>query len=366
MFLLMNKNDIIASYELRNGEFGSFLELYGCDETRLPYGCESINYWLKNRKAVSHNEHIRRLICDMGCDDNIGFIQLTHAGSLNDTFWMKSEDESVCWEDVSYYQNEFSEVVSKLAFEGQGLSGEDISGTKPELSTEGSFPKCWKRENGEITLIKSGSETGTEPYCEAMAAEIAGKIADSVTYRLDEYAGKPVTKCTLFTDEKTGYIYASKVKVPREINELMNWMSERGFEDSFRRMLLADCLTFNPDRHAGNYGFLMDNSTLKITGLAPAFDYNLAMLPYADNAAKVPRELNETWPKIGDDFVRFGQMLLTEQLRKELNDLRGYEFTFRGDEHFPETRVKLAEELFNRQLEAILSKEVLYTKDIFS
>ena len=212
MFLLLNKNDIIASYELRNGEFGGFLELNGCDETRLPYGCENINHWIKNRKAISHNEHIRRLICDMGC----------------------------------------------LAFEGKGLSGEDISGTKPELSTEGSFPKCWKKENGEILLIKSGSSIGTEPYCEAMAAEIAGKLTGAVRYTLDEYAGRPVTKCRLFTDETTGYISASRVKVPKEINELMRWMAERKLEDAFRRMLLADCLTLNPDRHAGNYGFLME------------------------------------------------------------------------------------------------------------
>lgn len=365
MYLLMNKNDIIASYELRNGEFGSYLELFGCDENRLPYGCENINHWLKNRKAISHNEHIRKLICDMGCDDNINFIRLTHAGSLNDTFWMKSEEESINWEDVSYYRNEFSEVVSRLAFEGQGLSGEDISGTKPELSTDGSFPKCWRRENEEIILIKSGSEAGAEPYCEALAAEITAKITKVVQYNISEFAGRPVTKCKLFTDEQTGYVSASKVKVPREINELMSWMSERGFEDSFRRMLLADCLTFNPDRHAGNYGFLMENDTLRITGLAPAFDYNLAMLPYAENEDQISRELGETWPKIGDDFVRFGQMLLTDQLRSELNELRDYEFTFRGDEHFPESRIKLAEQLLNRQLTAILSRDVLYTRDVF-
>ena len=80
---------------------------------------------------------------DCGCEDDLGYIRVTHAASLNDTYWIKNELESVTWNDVSFYRNEFDEQISKLAFEGVGLYGIKLSSTSPVLCTEGSFRKCW-------------------------------------------------------------------------------------------------------------------------------------------------------------------------------------------------------------------------------
>lgn len=80
-----------------------------------------------------------------GCEKTESFIRITHAATINDTFWVKQDHESLCWNDVSLYRNKFNEVISKLAFEGIGLYGIQLSSTSPELSTEGSFRKCWQR-----------------------------------------------------------------------------------------------------------------------------------------------------------------------------------------------------------------------------
>lgn len=37
-------------------------------------------------------------------------------------------------------------------------------------------------------------------------------------------------------------------------------------------MILVDYITFNDDRHWGNFGFLRDSSTLEFIGMAPIFD----------------------------------------------------------------------------------------------
>ncbi|HBM98590.1 MAG TPA: hypothetical protein DD413_04120 [Ruminococcus sp.] len=83
----------------------------------------------------------------MNCDDSEGFIKVTHAASINDTFWVKSESENITWNSVSLYRNQFSEIISRLAFEGVGLYDEVFSSTSPEFTCDGSFSKCFRKEN---------------------------------------------------------------------------------------------------------------------------------------------------------------------------------------------------------------------------
>ena len=96
-------------------------------------------------------------MADCGCDTAEGFIKFTHAASMNDTFWIKTETEPVTWDQVSLFRNEFNETVSKLAFEGGGLYGIGFSTTSPELTTDGTFRKCWKREEDGIYLYKGAA-----------------------------------------------------------------------------------------------------------------------------------------------------------------------------------------------------------------
>lgn len=53
-------------------------------------------------------------------------------------------------------------------------------------------------------------------------------------------------------------------------------------------------------------------------------------------------------PRIGDDFTRIGQAVMTSEIRRDLINLKGFEFSFRGDERFSEIRVKILERLVNQ------------------
>lgn len=98
----------------------------------------------------------------MGCDDNEGFIRTTHAATINDTFWIKSDRENITWEQISLYSNQFTETISHLAFEGVGLYVADFSSTSPELTCEGYFRKCFRKEEhhgifgSDIFIYKRG------------------------------------------------------------------------------------------------------------------------------------------------------------------------------------------------------------------
>ena len=81
----------------------------------------AIAVWLHSwsiGRPPKHREHIRQLLEQYGCDDLEGFLQVTRALSLNDTFWVKRQGEVLQWRDVSLYTNPFSEVISEAAFDG--------------------------------------------------------------------------------------------------------------------------------------------------------------------------------------------------------------------------------------------------------
>lgn len=372
MYYLLNKDRVVAEFEIKKDPFGDEYKLNILDKERLPIGFRDIQSWIDNRKGSKHNQHLKKIMAMCNCENTEGFIKVTHSASINDTFWIKSDTENISWEDVSLYQNDFNETISKLAFEGIGLYGIEFSSMVPELSTEGSFRKCWRREADGIFLYKRGQDgafnAGLEPYCEIMSSEIASKFCkESVDYEMVQLYGERATKCRLFTNEAEGYVPIAKFDVQRNIRELLKFFSEVGSEDAFRRMIILDGITFNVDRHAGNYGVLIDNDTLKPIKMAPIFDFNLAMLPYVipEEFSDIGSKLLEYGPRIGEDFTRTAQLLLTPDIRADLVALKGFEFSFRGDDMFTEARVKKMEEMVNRQIEGILSKNILHTRDVF-
>ena len=132
-------------------------------------------------------------------------------------------------------------------------------------------------------------------------------------------------------------------------------------------MVVTDCICFNKDRHAGNYGVLFDNNTMQIKTMAPVFDLNLSLLCNVPESGldQIGDALYGCVPKIGTDFTRTGQLMLTDQIRDRVKDLQDFTFSFRGNEDFPEARVRKTEEIVQRQAVAVLSAEKLMLKDVF-
>ncbi|MCM1468328.1 MAG: hypothetical protein NC086_09280 [Alistipes sp.] len=368
MYYLMNKDVIVASFYKENGRWK-----LSQPNSQLPLGKFEINDWLEDRKAYKHNHHLKQLMIDCGCETAEGFIKITHAASINDSFWIRNEEENVTWNDISFYRNDFNDTISKLAFEGLGLYGMQMSSTSPELTTDGSFRKCWKKENEEIYLYKRGISgaynAGLEPYCEALASEIIYKAdKTSVQYSVLKLHGETATKCKVFTNEEVGFVPLRKL-VERNISldELLHFFDELECREQFQRILVLDAVTFNVDRHLGNMGVLVDNDTQEILGISPNFDFNLSMLPYVtkEEFEHIGTKLLDYGPAIGDDFTRVGQKMLTAEIRKELINLQGFCFSFRGNKDFEPSRVRIMEEMVDRQIRAILKGEILYTKDVF-
>lgn len=377
MYYLYNKDTLVGQFDIDECQYRISRQLEHVGDSPLPVGFQNIKSWVENRKASKHNSHLREIMEDCGCGTMTGFIKVTHAASINDTFWIKSDREDITWDQVSFYRNPFDEVISKLAFEGLGLYGIKLSSTSPELCTDGSFRKCWIRDDvdNKIYLYKRGSSgarnAGFEPYCEVMGSELAVRILgkDAVEYKLVRLHGELASRCELFSNEKYGYTPVSRFSdiLSDNLNSLLRFFTDLGSEDIFRKMLVLDALTFNTDRHSGNFGVLIENDTQKTIRMAPVFDMNLSMLPYIEkaDAERIGDTLERYTPMIGGDFTRVAQSVLTPEIRSTLINLKDFKFSFCGDERYPEQRVMFMEQLINRQIEAILSREKLYTKDVF-
>ena len=159
LFLLMNKDTKWLLFDCYEDEFGFVAgkEIEWYTESR-PIGYDNIGDFLDARKAPKHRKHIAELLKKYGCESIENFLKLTHALSLNDTFWVKQPESTLSWNDVSLYRNEFDELVSNAAFDGV-ISSTTLSSTSPEFGTDGAYAKCWQRENGKVYLYKSGSDT---------------------------------------------------------------------------------------------------------------------------------------------------------------------------------------------------------------
>ena len=321
---------------------------------------------------------------EIGCDAIDGYVRLTHAITVNDTFWIKREDEDINWEQVSPYRNPFNKTISKFAFDGIELYDKDAvyAGAKPELNCDGGFPKCFRKERSlgqygsDIFIYKRTQGDGImkiEPYSESLCSEIANIISpnNSVYYDVTTLHNKIASRCNLFTDEKYGYASYSKIFQDNRhsLGQVFDYFYQIGSEQEFREMLVIDALCFNQDRHQGNFGVLFDNDTLEVIKMSPSFDFNITMLTYATDE-ELQNVGDKIWkgqyaPKLGDDFTELGQIGMNDIIRERIKDMRDFRFTFRGDENFSETRVRLLEEIVQKQASAIIKNEKLQTKDVF-
>ena len=359
-YTLMNKDEQMLDFECRRTIYNEpeFSELRWHVGYR-PIGYRTLAAFLEQRKAPKHRRHIQELLEQYGCDDLEGFLRVTHALSLNDTFWVQAKSDALSWGEVSLYTNDFNELISEAAFDGT-FSEMGLSSTSPEFGTDGYYAKCWRRENDRIYLYKSGSAMyEIEPLSEFLTSQVVAVVCpDSVAYDMGSYHGKLVSICELFTNEALGLAKASALfQGEQTIPRLLRFFDSIGSGDLFRRMCVLDAVIFNPDRHHGNFGVLFDTGNMQVYGMAPVFDHNQCLFFDLDNEQLQRPEwfLRKCRPRIGKDFVLMARNLLTDEIRSDLLRLKGFSFTQHDTIKAEQDRLDALSMIVRKQAEGILS-----------
>ena len=168
---------------------------------------------------------------------------------------------------------------------------------------------------------------------------------DSVPYDVVNYHEKKASKYPLFTNEQYGFAPIYKcIGVEAGIAQTLQYFSSIGSENAFRRMLVLDALIVNTDRHKGNYGILFQTDTLQPIKMAPVFDHNQSLLPYA----------------MEDDFRDLDSYLvMTPDIRSDLRNLQDFEFSDSSN-GLPKWRVTELNKLIVHQSRSILKSKKIY------
>lgn len=246
----------------------------------------TIYKWITHRALPLSRKNAEKIYKTTGLSrDNqeIELMYITHSLSINDNYWIASREEigKFKYEDISLFRNSFNETMYMIALKGEDaftITDNDISA---EYTGQGTFPKCFVRENDGVYLYKSGTEQEIKNELYACyLAEILG--AKTVHYDYSILNGVQCTKSKIYTNEninwETAFILCELMDTGRTTPQ---GYAEFYFKEDFTNMVILDAIILNDDRHMKNWSFQLDANTNRIMGLAPNYDFNNAFR--ADN-----------------------------------------------------------------------------------
>jgi hypothetical protein len=257
------------------------LGLKGLDKSSTLLMYRGFESWLKARTIPIARIHAKRILNTLNLPQvnlDLQVILACKGLSFVDSFWVKEVNSKETWKDVNLFKNSFSEGIGEIAFTGVSNIALSKKFLTPELSGQGAYAKCWKREGKKIYLYKSNTENGKESEHEYICSTLLDILEyPHIKYELCFYKGRIASKCELMTSEDLSIVPMLEVDIylKRQNINTVKWV-EDNFKEDFYKMLIFDALVHNTDRHWYNWGIYRNVITGKILGLHPLFDHNCA------------------------------------------------------------------------------------------
>ena len=248
-------------------------------------------YWCASRVLTLDRKYAKEILRTIGAnqavtDKDRAAIAISYHGlTLTDVFWIRAAKEMITFKELSLYNHSLSQTFADVSLRGKDITlqnaelymTKDVAG---DVGTLGIAPKAWIRDDGDFYLLKDGDERDVD--AELLASKIVGcfKI-DYVKYVEDYFDNVKVSKCKIITSEQISivpYQYIDVYCTNREIDKLKYVLKKDSY--SYYMMNIIDYLIGNTDRHWGNWGFFVDNTTNKLLKLYPLMDFNKSFLSY--------------------------------------------------------------------------------------
>jgi len=301
IYQLMNKDNIVLEFIKTDTLEGQFKIVKEYKNQTRPYllskNSNELDTWVNNRAIPTSREHLDRVLLSLNLDskERFNLLLVNHGTSLNDTYWIREKDEpnikgeALKWKDVSLYSG-FKENLGLISFFGNTSSlGGKIK--TPELTTQGMLRKAWRIIDDNIYLYKANTygyaNAGNEMYSEVVAFQVAELLGlDSIKYEIAKWNDIECVRSKLFTSEQFGYLTMTEY-LTRELGSKTKWryndicrVIPEPCINELNDLMVFDFIIENKDRHFSNFGFLVDNDTGEIKGLAPIFDNGYSLLNF--------------------------------------------------------------------------------------
>ena len=307
-FTLMNKNKKVFDFVYDEEEhfIVNFERNYPENEDYAPFGLIKMNEinkvefnkWWKNRQIPASRKGLKEVLHNSNVYDKDNFDLLdakAYCLSLSDQYWVKGVEEEISWESINFFDNEFSEDIGKILFNG-GKTALNLNLNTPDMTSNGNYEKRWKIIDGERYLLKAGSKIyNQEPFNELIATKLYERLLNKdeyVEYSVIFDDDKAISKCKNFITKDTELVPAWKINEYYEFlddedkyTHYIRCLNNLGIKDAETltdKMIICDYIIANKDRHFNNFGVIRDVNTLKFIGVAPIFD-NGCSLWYDEN-----------------------------------------------------------------------------------
>ena len=281
-YILYNEDQIAAHFEYAQGMIRAYEPVRG---ELLPMqiraaSADGFTGWIRERAIDLNTVQHRNLVSELlGSRDKVHLALMTHMFSISDTFTCFEEGEFTPRRQLC--DPKAHEAVSDYILLTSDTSVRKALPITPNVSTDGSFTKTWKYENGEWWLYKLQSSEATRSEVE-ISRVLRDCCWDAAEYRYVGSYRKRIKSRNFLGEDEFFEPYDSFRYAFSDISEdddiVMANLSSLGeaYRSAWKRILLADALFLNGDRHMRNFGLIRSARTGEVLRLAPNFDNNQA------------------------------------------------------------------------------------------
>ena len=280
--ILYNNDQIAARFAYAQGMIRSYEPVHS---ELLPMqirstSAEGFTGWLRERAIDLNTVQHRNLVSELlGSHDKVHLSLMTHMFSISDTFTCFEEGQFVPRRHLCDPKEH--EAVSDYILLSSDTSVRKALPITPNVSTDGSFTKTWKYENGEWWLYKLQSSEATRSEVE-ISRVLRECGWDAALYCYVGSYRKRIKSLNFLGENEFFEPYDSFRYAFADVSEdddiVMSNLSSLGedYRHAWKRILLADALFLNGDRHMRNFGVIRSAKTGEVLRLAPNFDNNQA------------------------------------------------------------------------------------------
>lgn len=243
----------------------------------------AFNDWWTERSIPASRSGIREALEALEISNTRILLVRCYGLSLSDQYWICPEGAGLKWENINFFDNEFSDDVGDILF-GENKTKDVLNFSSPDNTSDGNLKKRWKIVDGKRCLIKGGSNPfRQQPFNEAIAAGIMQRLGiPHVPYTVIWDQGEPCSVCEDFVNKDIELVPAWRIlqtrkrsnstSVYRHFVNCCETLGIRGVVPFLDRMIVLDYIIANEDRHFNNFGALRNAETLEWLGMAPIYD----------------------------------------------------------------------------------------------
>lgn len=310
-YIFMHKHIPVAEIELDDatGFIKKTGKLYAPEH--LPIGIPvkrgivdraAFNDWWTDRSIPASRSGIREALETLEISNTKTLLVRCYGLSLSDQYWICPAKSELKWENVNFFQNDFSDDIGDILF-GAKKKKDVLNFSTPDSTSDGNLKKRWKIIDGKRCLVKGGSNPfRQQPFNEVIACKIMERLnIPHVPYMVIYDKGAPYSVCEDFVNDNTELVPAWRILQSKKKNNntsvykhFIDCCEALGIENVcafLDRMIVLDYIIANEDRHFNNFGALRNAETLEWIGMAPIYDSG-SSLGYDKMPAQMRTERN--------------------------------------------------------------------------